>query len=531
MMGLLASPQASRITPWAMIVSASVLMSIAGWWTTSLFYAEATKVELQASAQEYAKVIREQLSTIETRLLLDVSPLATKSELTKSHQFAVLNKEFPEIVRLEVRDENGNLLDAASAPDMPAAKRTLPPGLYANFSAANDTRKVIYSTPYEVTPLSSSPTVLLDMFIPTAQHAKTMVVATLKPSTWMSERTTERSAMIDKNQRYEILDNNQNLIGATLLADSVQLSSTFATVAIDLNNAAIYLRAKRVESQDTFFIIYRALAALLAGATTLATGMLIRSSVIRHYTQTKLKKLQEKVESDSRAVTLGEMSTAIAHELNQPLGAIENFAAGCERLLKKDTTRVDDVLKALVQIRIEASRGAQVIKSIREFVKRDNAQQELVSVQGVFTGLTPLLEIQAKSSHSKLNLECRKEIHLTTNRALFEQVLLNLARNGFESMADKPASTRELSIKACASPEVLKKTALITIEDNGCGINDAIEEKLFMPFASTKPNGMGIGLSLCLSIVERQGGSIRWERREQGGTKFTLVLPKIEVEA
>jgi C4-dicarboxylate-specific signal transduction histidine kinase len=217
--------------------------------------------------------------------------------------------------------------------------------------------------------------------------------------------------------------------------------------------------------------------------------------------------------------------------LNQPLGAIENFASGCERLLKKDITRVDDVLKALAQIRSEASRGAQVIKSIREFVKRDNEQQELVSVQGVFSGLTPLLEIQAKSSHSKLNLECRKDIHLTTNRALFEQVLLNLARNGFEAMADQPTNARELSIRASASQEVASNTAQITVEDNGSGIDDAFEKKLFTPFASTKPNGMGIGLSLCLSIVERQGGSIRWERREQGGTKFTLVLPKTEVEA
>jgi C4-dicarboxylate-specific signal transduction histidine kinase len=521
----------SRTTAWAVIGTVSALMTASGWWATGFFYEEAAKVELQASAQEYAKVIRERLSTMETRLLLDVAPLATRSQLTKSKQFALLSEEFPELVRLEVRDESGNLLDVASVADLPTTARTLSPGLFVNFSAANDTRKVTYSAPYEMRQADNKSTTLMDVFIPTAQITKTMVVATLKPSTWMSERTTERSALIDKNQRYEILDNNQSLIGASQLAEGAQVTNTSATAAIDLNNMAIYLRAKRVENQETFINIYRLLAALLVGAATLATAMLIRTSLIRSHTQAKLKKLQEKVESDSRAVTLGEMSTAIAHELNQPLGAIENFASGCERLLKKDITRVDDVLKALAQIRSEASRGAQVIKSIREFVKRDNEQQELVSVQGVFSGLTPLLEIQAKSSHSKLNLECRKDIHLTTNRALFEQVLLNLARNGFEAMADKPTNARELSIRASASQEVASNTAQITVEDNGSGIDDAFEKKLFTPFASTKPNGMGIGLSLCLSIVERQGGSIRWERREQGGTKFTLVLPKTEVEA
>lgn len=521
----------SRTWAWAAIGSATAMMTLTGWWTTGFFYEEAAKVELQASAQEYARVINERLDTIETRLLLDVAPLATQSKLTKSRQFALLSKEFTELVRLEVRDEGGNLLDNVSVADLPAVARTLSPGLLANFSAANDTRKVIYSAPYSLNGADNTSTVLIDMFIPTAQHDKTMVVATLKPHAWMSDAITERSALIDKNQRYEIIDNNQRLIGANKLSEGAQVSTTSATAAIDLNNMAIYLRAIRVENQEAFFSIYRLLSALLVGAATQVTGMLIRSYAIRRHTQAKLKKLQEKVENDSRAVTLGEMSTAIAHELNQPLGAIENFASGCERLLKKDTSRVDDVLKALAQIRSEASRGAQVIKSIREFVKRDNEHQELVSVQGVFTGLTPLLEIQAKSSHAKLHLECRKDIHLTTNRALFEQVLLNLARNGFESMAGKPANTRELSIKASASHEALNKTVQITVEDNGSGIDGAFEGKLFTPFASTKPNGMGIGLSLCQSIVERQGGSIRWERREQGGTKFTLVLPKTEVEA
>lgn len=521
----------SRTMAWALIGTVTCLMTATCWWVTGLFYEEATKGELQASAQEYAKVVRERLNAIETLLLLDVAPLANQKQLTKSRQFILLSQEFPELVRLEVRDESGNLLDATSTRGAAPETRTLSPGLFANFSAANDTRKVIYSAPYTHNGPDNNSADLIDVFIPTAQLAKTMVVATLTPNTWMSERTTERSALIDKNQRYEILDINQNLMGATPLPEGAQISSTSATASIDLNNMSIYLRAKRVENQETLFNVYRFLAALLAGSAALATTMLLRSTLIRRHTQAKIKQLQEKIESDSRAVTLGEMSTAIAHELNQPLGAIENFASGCERLLKKDNTRVDDVLQALAQIRSEASRGAQVIKSIREFVKRDNEQQELVSVQGVFTGLTPLLEIQAKSSHSKLKLECRKDIHLTTNRALFEQVLLNLARNGFESMADQPINSRELSIKASSSQENLKNTAQITVEDNGSGIDDAIEQKLFKPFSSTKPNGMGIGLSLCQSIVERQGGSIRWERREHGGTKFTLVLPKVEVEA
>ena len=181
----------SSTSAWTLIGTVTAMMTFTGWWTTGLFYEEAAKVELQASAQEYAKVIRERLSTIETRLLLDVAPLATRSELTKSRQFILLSKEFEELVRLEVRDENGNLFDVASVAGPAATARTLSPGLLANFSAANDTRKVTYSAPYAARGPDNKSTTLMDVFIPTAQISKTMVVATLKPDncsafSWLS---------------------------------------------------------------------------------------------------------------------------------------------------------------------------------------------------------------------------------------------------------------------------------------------------------------------------------------------------------
>jgi two-component system sensor histidine kinase DctS len=225
------------------------------------------------------------------------------------------------------------------------------------------------------------------------------------------------------------------------------------------------------------------------------------------------------------------MSTAIAHELNQPLGAIENFAVGCERLLAKEKPSIEDVLAALAQIRQEAQRGANVIKSIREFVKRDNESQDLIEVSSVVESLEPLLKILAKSSNSVLALECKENIHLFTNRALFEQVLINLARNGLDSMNETPQADRILKISATADVSTSNtQHAVIKISDNGSGIHKELESKLFTPFFTTKPNGMGIGLSLCQSIVERQGGSIDWARKDGGGTEFTLELPMAKVE-
>jgi two-component system sensor histidine kinase DctS len=302
--------------------------------------------------------------------------------------------------------------------------------------------------------------------------------------------------------------------------------------AIELGNTSIFVRASQVQNNDSSFISIRLVSTFLVSGAFLLIGLLVQSTLKRRNTISKLKKLQGKVEADSRSVTLGEMSTAIAHELNQPLGAIENFAVGCERLLAKEKPSIEDVLAALAQIRQEAQRGANVIKSIRAFVKRDNESQDLIEVASVLEALEPLLKILAKSSGCMLAIECKTNIHLFTNRALFEQVLINLARNGLDSMNETPLADRLLKIAANAYVSKSNtQLAVIKISDNGSGIHKELESKLFTPFFTTKPNGMGIGLSLCQSIVERQGGSIDWARKDGGGTEFTLELPMAKVEA
>jgi C4-dicarboxylate-specific signal transduction histidine kinase len=359
-----------------------------------------------------------------------------------------------------------------------------------------------------------------------------MVIASIDPKGWLSNQKQNNSALIDKNQYYEILDGGFQIIAISSLSNDAHLGLGESMSAIELGNTSIFIRASQVLNNDSSFISVRLVSTFLVSGAFLLIGLLVQSTLKRRNTIYKLKKLQDKVEDDSRSVTLGEMSTAIAHELNQPLGAIENFAVGCERLLAKEKPSIEDLLAALAQIRQEAQRGANVIKSIRAFVKRDNESQDLIEVASVLEALEPLLKILAKSSNSVLAIECKTNIHLFTNRALFEQVLINLARNGLDSMNETPLADRLLKISATA--DVSKSNtqlAVIKISDNGSGIHKELESKLFTPFFTTKPNGMGIGLSLCQSIIERQGGSIDWARKDGGGTEFTLELPMARVEA
>jgi hypothetical protein len=152
---------------------------------------------LQTSAREYSKAIKEDLSAIETRLLLDIAPLTQDRNFAKNSLNTELIEEFPEIFRIEVRDENGELINQLPAPSPTMQQRTLNPGLFANFSAANEARKVIYSAPYNNKQGSSINSKLIDIFIPTAKPSKLMVIASIDPNGWLSKQKQNNSAFGD----------------------------------------------------------------------------------------------------------------------------------------------------------------------------------------------------------------------------------------------------------------------------------------------------------------------------------------------
>lgn len=522
----------TKFLPWIVLFFWVLACCLVSWWACNFWLAQTVKNRHLNSTQEYSKAIKEELGSIETRLLLDVAPLTLSNKLTKNNLYEELTQEFPEIVRIEIRNENGDLLQQLPVNLQAMDKRTLDPGLLANFSASNESHKVIYSAPHKDITNSNLEKKLIDIFIPTAKPSKLMLVASIDPAVWLSNQFQNSSFAIDKNLFYEILDESQQII-ASNSPDNLDPSSINEFISnIELGNTSLLIRAKQTLTNDNSFVTIQLVLIFLTTCGSLLLGLLFQSFINKRITSNKLKKLQEKVQVDSRSVTLGEMSTAIAHELNQPLGAIENFAVGCERLLAKEKPSIEDVVSALTQIRQEAQRGANVIKSIRAFVKRDNESQDLIEVASVLEALEPLLKILAKSSNSMLAIECKENIHLFINRALFEQVLINLARNGLDSMNETPLADRLLKISVNA--DISKSTnqhAVIKISDNGSGIDKELESKLFTPFFTTKPNGMGIGLSLCQSIIERQGGSIDWARKDGGGTEFTLELPTARVEA
>jgi two-component system sensor histidine kinase DctS len=265
------------------------------------------------------------------------------------------------------------------------------------------------------------------------------------------------------------------------------------------------------------------LFACFGGLVALSLSLWVRGLRYRKLTKSRLEEIEKKMQSDARIATLGEMSTAIAHELNQPLGAISNYAYAAEKIAKQQPNPEPALLEGLTQIRREAERGAEVIKSIRNFIRREEMSSEQIDVAAMLNDLRPILELQAQSQGSNLSIEVKDNLVVNCSKALLQQVILNLTKNGLDAMRDLPKASRSLQIKAGLNETTHR--VMFEVIDSGHGISEEVKKSLFKPFFTTKKDGLGIGLNLCLSIAERQGGTVMWQNNLTGGARFVLELP------
>jgi two-component system sensor histidine kinase DctS len=238
---------------------------------------------------------------------------------------------------------------------------------------------------------------------------------------------------------------------------------------------------------------------------------------------------QEKLETSARLATMGEISSMLAHELNQPLAAISSYTAGALNVLARvaDAGPSDAPLdvgmlrRALEQANTQARRAGQVIRSVHEFVKKREPRRERVAVQQVVDGIHALVELQARQSYVTLQVAIPPNLPpVLADRVLLEQVLLNLTRNAIEAMQHIDPERRLLRIAAGASSGQVS----VSVIDNGHGIPPEVAERLFSPFFSTKAEGMGMGLSICRTAIEFHGGTLTHADNPGGGTVFTFSL-------
>lgn len=238
---------------------------------------------------------------------------------------------------------------------------------------------------------------------------------------------------------------------------------------------------------------------------------------------------QERLQATARLATVGEMASLLSHELNQPLAAIASYAAGSLNLLGEsapDEETLPMLRQAAQRIAEQAERAGRVIKSVHDFVRRREQAREAVRADVLIDAVLPLVRLQARKSGTRVEVDLADALpRVVCDRTMVEQVLLNLTRNGIQAMesAADPAE-RVLTLRVRAAHA---RWVAFSVIDHGRGIPEDVARRLFTPFFTTRTEGMGLGLSLCRTVIEQHGGALDFVSPLPSGpgTEFRFTLP------
>lgn len=231
---------------------------------------------------------------------------------------------------------------------------------------------------------------------------------------------------------------------------------------------------------------------------------------------------EERLQASARLITMGEMASSLAHELNQPLSAISSYTSGCRNLIAENAP-LDQIDEALAKCQQQAQRAGRIIRRIYEFARRHEPKTEACDLGSLITDMIVLVEADARRRKTQVIADIAPQLPVIhADPVLLGQALLNLMRNGIEAMAEIEPTARTLTVSA----RLVEGHILITVADRGCGIPAEVAAHLFEPFFTTKQEGLGVGLNICRSVVEAHRGRLWFEPNPDGGTIFRLILPE-----
>jgi two-component system sensor kinase FixL len=247
----------------------------------------------------------------------------------------------------------------------------------------------------------------------------------------------------------------------------------------------------------------------------------IRDLTERQQTELRLHDLQEELAHVARVTAMGTLATSIAHELNQPLTAIANYVETAAELLDNPSAETLAIVReALTECAAQSVRAGQIVRRLRDFISRGESERRIESLERVVNEASALAMVGTGERGIALEVKLDTAVdRVLIDRIPVQQVILNLMRNAIEAMADSPVRRLRITSRPASDGFVQ-----VSIEDSGPGLATEVGDRLFQPFVSTKAEGMGLGLSICHTIVQGQGGRIWTERSGFGGTAFNFTL-------
>ena len=252
------------------------------------------------------------------------------------------------------------------------------------------------------------------------------------------------------------------------------------------------------------------------------SGALMDVTAAKH-AQEALQRAQAELAHVTRMITLGELTASIAHEVNQPLAAIVTNGEAALRWLGFKPPQLEEARGAAERIITDSHRASEVIKRLRHLAKKTDTQMEPLDINGVISDVVALVQREVVSHRVRLRLDLGNTLSTVTgDRVQLQQVLINLMMNGIEAMSQVSERSRELLIRSLPrEPNYI----VVAVRNSGMGINSEQMDRMFHAFVTTKPDGMGMGLSICRSIIQAHGGELWAVANDDAGATFQFTVP------
>ncbi len=233
----------------------------------------------------------------------------------------------------------------------------------------------------------------------------------------------------------------------------------------------------------------------------------------------------------SRLSILGEMTSGMAHELNQPLAAISNYAQGCVRRMRNEDVDLQSLISALERVTAEASRAAEIIARFREFARKEALQKQRVTMAELVHKAVELERFEADAHGIQLHVELQAELpDVLVDEIQIQQVMVNLVRNAIEATKVAATAQQSVFVKVYRTNDSEDSKVVVAVADNGHGFSEQLGQQMFQPFFTTKPEGLGMGLSISRSIIEAHDGRLWADSAQESGATFFFSLPANEDE-